>query len=254
MAAMQSGGFDPNMAGMRPGAFNSAATASETTGQQIVGEPVDNRRGNQERGPRPGEVLLPTGTVLSAVLDMDMISDYEGPWRGILVRDVYDVEKNYILLPKGTRFTGQAVRIKNINEPIQARMAMGVKWAILPNGNRIDFSKMSALDHAGVSALKDQVNYHIFAQLAGLTAYAVLGAAPSLRLETDGGDLSSKEQALSEMTSGLRNQFGSMAERYLNLVPTITVRAGTPFKVFIEDDLYIKPWMRVDDTIYTASY
>lgn len=255
MAQLQKGmEISAGQSDLRPADYNNDATASEITGQKIVGEPIANRKEspNGDRGPRPGEVLLPTGTVLSAVLDMDMISDYDGPFRGLLVRDVYDVENKYVLFPKGTRIVGTTLRIQNINEPIQARMAMAVKWAILPNGNRIDFSKMAALDAAGVAALKDKVNHHILAQLLGLTAYGVLGAAPGLNIQGQGEPLSSQQQTTASITRGMRDQFSEFAKKYLNLVPTITIRAGTPFKIFVEDDLYIKPWSRVDTTIYTS--
>ena len=43
------------------------------------------------------------------------------------------------------------------------------------------------------------------------------------------------------------------ANKYLNVVPTITVPAGTPMKIFIEDDIYVRPWARVDDTIYPSA-
>jgi len=34
------------------------------------------------------------------------------------------------------------------------------------------------------------------------------------------------------------------------LTPTIKTSNGTPFKLFIEDDIYLKPWARIDDVYY----
>lgn len=225
--------------------------ASRLPGQQIVGEAVSNRQRRQpnDSGPQPGELLLPTGSVISAVLDMTMISDYDGPWRALVERDVYDIAQEHILIPKGTRITGNTLRIGNVNEPIQARMGMPAKWAILPNGHRIDFSKQSALDHAGVAALKDQVNYHLLAQFLGVMAYAVLSS------ETDrtGTGISNDTSFEGQVGQSMREQFAPLAARYLNLVPTITLRPGTPIKIFVEDDMYLRPWAKLDDTLYTLA-
>jgi hypothetical protein len=40
--------------------------------------------------------------------------------------------------------------------------------------------------------------------------------------------------------------------KYLSLVPTVTLHAGTPIKIHTQDDMYVKPWGRVNTTIYST--
>ena len=135
---------------------------------------------------------------------------------------------------------------------IQNRMGLVVKWMVRPDGKRIDFGKSSGTDQAGVGAIPGDVNYHVMAQLGGLAAYAILGLGPSFATAA-GAPQSSQDTALKDLTGGFRSQGRDFANKYLNIVPTITVPAGTPMKIFIEDDIYVRPWARLDDTIYPTA-
>ncbi|MDA8382978.1 MAG: hypothetical protein M0037_07970 [Betaproteobacteria bacterium] len=234
-------------AAIRPVALSREATTPPAP--DVVGHVAAQGAGTSDPGPSPGEVLIPTGTVMSGILDMDLNSDFEGDWRGMLVQDVYDIHRNYIILPKGTTIIGKTVLVGGPNSILQNRMALTVQWAVRPDGTRIDFRKTAALDAAGVAALRDQVNYHALAQLGGVAAYAVLGLGPAMSI-SDGAPMSSQDYATTQFTQGIRQQIQPFAARFLNIVPTITLRAGTPFKIFVESDLYAKPWARIDNTIY----
>ncbi len=219
----------------------------------VVGEVVSSRRQRDpyNAGPQPGEVRVPVATVLSAVMVDDVISDYDGNWRALLTHDVYDVAREHILMPKGTKITGRTVRVSKVNEILQNRMAFGVTWAVLPDGKRIDMRRTATTDVAGVAALQGAVDRHILAQLGGIAAYAVLGLGPSFSTSVGAEAQSSQDVALQEFTSGSRDMGRRFALKYLNVVPTITIRSGTPMRIFIEDELFIRPWGRVDDTDYT---
>jgi type IV secretory pathway VirB10-like protein len=208
-----------------------------------VGKPAS------EAEPKPGQKLIPTGTVISGVLDQQLISDYAGPFRGLITHDVYDVTSNYILIPKGSRITGRCLRISNVNEPIQARMGLTVTWLVLPDGKRISFERrVAALDQAGVPALKDQVNYHFLAQFLGVMAYAILSSETS----REGSGWANDDTFEGDLGNSMREQFAPLAAKYLNLVPTITLRTGTPLKIFLEDDVYAYPWDSLGKRLYQA--
>jgi type IV secretory pathway VirB10-like protein len=128
-----------------------------------------------EAAPREGEYLVPVGTVMAAVLDMEINSDWEGRWRAMITRDVHDLGQDVILIPKGTRVLGTSVRPKPVNEAINERMALVAQWLVLPNGARIDLNRSTMLDGAGVAALEGDVNRHFLATLGGVVAYGVIG-------------------------------------------------------------------------------
>lgn len=195
-----------------------------------------------------GKLLVTTGTIINAVLDQTVVSDYPGGFKGRVTHDVYDPTHDYVLIPKGAKIVGRSMTIGNVNEPIQARMGLAIDWVIMPDGSRIDLSKSSALDRAGIGAIKDKVNRHFIAQFLGVGAYALL-------ISQADGDSSSnftgETDIEGDVEEELRKQFAPLAAKYLSLVPTVTLRSGQGFKVFVEDDLWVQPWSSVYENLIT---
>ena len=213
-------------------------------------EAIDVGRPRSEAEPMAGQKLIATGTVIGAVLDQELMSDYIGPFRALVTHDVYDVSNSYIIIPKGSRVIGRSLRITNVNEPIQARMGLVVRWLVLPNGKRISFERrVAALDQAGVPAIKDKVDYHFIAQFLGVAAYAVLASSTSYQ----GSGIAKDTDFEGQLGQSLREQYAPLAAKYLNLVPTITLEEGTPLKIFIEDDIYAFPWDTISNRIFRVN-
>ncbi|MBL0319161.1 MAG: TrbI/VirB10 family protein [Alphaproteobacteria bacterium] len=183
-----------------------------------------------------GTCVLASTTIIYATLDQVVISDYEGSWRGLITHDVYDVSHRAILIPAGSRIIGKTLRIKNINEPIQARMGMTVNKVILPTGETISFEKSSLLDQMGIGAVADTVDYHLLAQFMGVSAYVLLTYQTNT---TDSNDPNSPNYGLSQ---SIQQQFAPIAAKYLSLTPSITLRQGLTLRIMVEDNLYLKPW------------
>lgn len=219
--------------------------------EQPFGELASNRaaRDPSNAGPAAGEKVIPTGTIISAVTDMDMISDYAGNWIALVQRPVHDIELENILLPAGTKIVGRSIQATGPNEAIQSRMGAIPLWAIRPDGKRIDFKKSASMDAAGVGALADQVDRHFLAQFFGVAAYAVIGLGPSTSNYGAEPD-TSRDAFVREATGKGRDVGRKFAEKYLNIVPTVKIRAGTPMKIFIEDDIYVTPWESADAPHY----
>lgn len=120
-------------------------------------------------------------------------------------------------------------------------------WAIRPDGKRIDFKRTSSMDAAGVAALQGSVDRHFLAQFLGIGAYAIIGLGPSMS-NFGAQPESSRDAFVREATAKSREIGRGFAEKYLNVVPTQRIRAGTPVKIFIEDDIYVTPWAEIDAT------
>lgn len=205
-------------------------------GSPLIGQAVSE----MPQGPKVGQYLLPTAAVIKAALDQKAISDYPGPYRCRIVEDVYDVSHRYILIPKGSACKGETLRITNVNEPIQARMGMNISWVILPDGRRISFKSQAMLDREGVNAVKGDVDRHLLAQFLGVAAFAMVAS------ETE---YNTQDTVTSEGVAGavVRDKSSSIAEKYINLVPTITLKYGDRLRIFIEEEMYIYPWRRVGE-------
>jgi type IV secretory pathway VirB10-like protein len=225
--------------------------------QAVVGQSATARRERGEAAPREGEYLVPVGTVMAAVLDMEINSDWEGRWRAMITRDVHDLGQDVILIPKGTRVLGTSVRPKPVNEAINERMALVAQWLVLPNGARIDLNRSTMLDGAGVAALEGDVNRHFLATLGGVVAYGVIGgwgAAQAAKAARDDvgtaaiyGAIGGGRSAGAEIAHGLSDIGKRVASRYLNLVPTITIKPGASMNIFLDDEMYLDAWAPIDE-------
>lgn len=202
---------------------------------------------NEEPGEMP---LVPTGTIIDAVLDRDIVSDYVGPWEGHTTQDIYSIDNQFILFPKGMKIMGQSLHIGNVNEPIQNRMGMTVEWAVLPDGRRIDFHKHTPIDMTGIPAFEGSVNYHFFAQFLSVSAYALISAEAPRDVPNQYGSYQPTFQG--QFADSYRGAMLPFVMKYLSLTPTVTLHAGMPIKIHTQDDMHIKPWGRVNRTVYST--
>ncbi|EGD1138994.1 TrbI/VirB10 family protein [Salmonella enterica] len=190
-----------------------------------------------------GMMKLPVGSLINAITTMTAISDYQGgSMKAMLTHDLYDATNSYILAPKGSEFIIRVVKASNVNEVIQNRMAFMVTWLVLPNGDRIDFSRASGLDRMGIPAVKGtEVDRHILAQVLGVSAYALIGSKSSYAGSGDG-----ENSYAGDIGSGLRGLGQNYAAKFLQIVPTVELHAGEPIRIITEDEIYAYPW----DSVY----
>ncbi len=123
-----------------------------------------------------GTLVVPAGTVISAVLQQEIISDYPGRYIARIANDVFDREKDNVIIPIGSKILGESIVIRNPNQAISFRLAMPVKEIIRPDGLRIDLSKSTTnmMDTFGVGAIDGPTNFHFIPKLLGTVAYAGL--------------------------------------------------------------------------------
>ncbi|WP_263147658.1 TrbI/VirB10 family protein [Pseudomonas sp. RIT-PI-AD] len=202
--------------------------------QDVVGY----SKSNKYNADIAGKIKVPPGTLIPTTLMRKSISDYmTGSLQSIVSHDVYDTTRQYVLFPKGTEINIGVARTRNVNEAISNRVAFLVKEGVLPNGNRIDFTKASTVDREGVGAIEDQVDYHFMAQFLGVAAYAIVSSESSY---SGSGD---KEGSYAgDVGENTRREFSPLVQKYLNIVPTVTIRPGQSFRVIVEEEMYVEPW------------
>ncbi|MFA0012019.1 TrbI/VirB10 family protein [Vibrio lentus] len=180
---------------------------------------------------------LPIGTVIPAVTVMKANSDRAGTFKAVVSQSVFDVTEQYVLIPKGSEVIIKSVKMSTTNEAINAVLGMSVPWIILPDGKKIDTSKSSGMDREGMTGISDQVDHHWIEQFMGVAAYALVADNTSYD-----GTGESEGSYSGEVSQGLRDQVAPHAQKYLQLVPTTTIRAGQSMNIMIEDDIYLAPW------------
>lgn len=193
--------------------------------------------------PDPGFELLSLGSVMRAKLDQKVISDYAGPYRCRIERNVMDVTQKFVLIPAGSLCAGEVVQTGNANpnRVINNRMALSVRWIVRPDGSKIKFLSQ-VLDHDGVGAVRGKTRYHLLARISGTAAFALLSRETSRPDFSVGGSGATFE---SELGAALRSGGSDVASQYAGLAPTQTLNYGQKLRLFVSEDLYILPWRGV---------
>lgn len=217
----------------------AAGGADSTSPLPLAGYPESDLAGP----PDAGFELLSLGSVMHAKLDQKVISDYAGPYRCRIERNVMDVTQKFVLIPAGSLCAGEVVQTGNANpnRVINNRMALSVRWIVRPDGSKIKFLSQ-VLDHDGVGAVRGKTRYHLLARVSGTAAFALLSRETSRPDFSVGGSGATFE---SELGAALRSGGADVASQYAGLAPTQTLNYGQTLRLFVSEDLYILPWRGV---------
>ena len=187
--------------------------------------------------------LLSIGSVMQAKLDQKIISDYAGPYRCRIEQNVLDITQKHVLIPAGSLCTGQVLQTGSAqpNRIINNRMALSVRWIIRPDGSKIKFISQT-LDREGIGAIKGETNYHFLTRFGGTAAFALLSSETSRPDYSSGG---AGATFASDVGQTLREAGAELTAAYAGLVPTQSLNYGLKLRLFVSEDLYIRPWRDV---------
>ena len=176
---------------------------------------------------------LSEGSLIETVLTNRLDGTFNGPVNCLVSVPVYAPDSQHLLIPAGARVLGEA---KAVNTFGQSRVAVAFHRLIQPNGARIDLDQFQGLNQAGDGGLRDQVDRH-YAQIFGvsLALGAIAGfaqAQSAIGFEATGLDAYRQGIAANVSQSSAR-----ILDRFLNLLPTVTIREGHRVKVYLSNDL-----------------
>jgi type IV secretion system protein VirB10 len=179
------------------------------------------------------DLVVPQGTIITAVLETAIDSDLPGLVRAVVSRDVLGFDGSKVLIPRGSRLVGQYSSGVALN---QSRAF--VIWTRVLRSDGVSVQLVSAAtDPLGMAGLGGKVDTHFFKRF---------GAATLLSVITGGIDyLANTARSGSQVLVGnvtQANQLASIAlQRQIDIAPTIRVAQGTPVRVFVARDLDFGP-------------
>jgi type IV secretion system protein VirB10 len=177
--------------------------------------------------------VLFEGTVLETVLINRIDGQFTGPVECLLTNDVYSHDRQHLLIPSGTKLLGETRKVEAFG---QTRLAVTFHRLVMPDGFSASLDRFQGLNQIGDAGLRDQVNNHylrIFGTSLALGAIgAVAEAGTSGALTASGGDL--MRQGFAQSTAQSSSQ---ILDKFLNVLPTITIREGHRVKVYLSGDL-----------------
>ena len=191
-------------------------------------------------GPRdpPGWERIFEGQFLEAVLATRLRGDFAGPAVAIVASPLWSRDRQRVLVPRGTRAIGSAGAVGAWE---QARLAVSFHRLVFPDGRYIRL-EFGGLDQAGASGLQDRVNRHY---LSTIGAAGAVGVISGLTLRGSQPYVGGAEGARAGAGIGFGRAAESILDRYLNRLPTVTIRAGQRLRViFTSDALVPRPAFR----------
>jgi type IV secretion system protein VirB10 len=178
------------------------------------------------------------GTLFETVLINRLDGDFSGPVMAMVTTDVYSHDRQHLLIPAGSKLLGESKQVDSFG---QRRLAVFFHRLLMPDGFSLDLDRFQGLNQVGDTGLKDKVNNH-YLQIFG--ASLAVGAIGGLaQLGTNSGAAGVPQSATDTYRQGVSASVSQSSlhilDRFLNVLPTITIREGHRVKVYITQDLLV---------------
>lgn len=184
----------------------------------------------------PPNTLL-AGSVIPVTLITGINSDVPGDVVAQVRQDIYDsVTGETLLIPQGSRLIG--VYDGNTKNG-QSRIGVAFTRIIFPDGNYVEIDKQKGTDSAGYPGLADKVDNHTGRLVSAGVMTSLLSAAAQIAAGNTNTSTNSTfgQLAVQGAATNIMNAGGDLLKRDMQITPTITVRPGIQFSVFINKDL-----------------
>ncbi len=177
--------------------------------------------------------VLFEGTVLETVLINRLDGQFTGPLACLLTSDLYSHDRQHLLIPAGSKLLGETRKVAAFG---QTRLAVVFHRLVMPDGYSANLDQFQGLNQIGDAGLRDQVNNHYLRIFGASLAIGAIGAVAeggtSGALTASGTDL--LRQGFAQSTAQSSAQ---ILDKFLNVLPTITIREGPRVKVYLSGDL-----------------
>ena len=232
--AQQGGGADAQA--VPPGPAADQAPAPNSLGfPGAAAQPARdyaNPRRLEGGGDPPGWERIYEGSFLEAVLVTQLSGDFPGPVLAQVAVPFYSADRQRVLVPRGARVIGTASAVLGQD---QERLAVSFHRLIYPDGRwaALDFH---GLNQVGEGALKDQVNRHYFSMFAAVGAVGIISGLTLQNSSPYGGGAQAFRAGAGQ---GLGQAAEQILQRFLNRLPTITIRAGHRLRIWFTSDVLV---------------
>ena len=217
---------------LHPETPSAPAPVEEPAPATHLAPPPTDRRSPVAASEEPRYRLF-EGTLIETVLTNRLDGTFTGPVNALVSVPLYASDQQHLVIPAGSRVLGEA---RAVNTSGQSRLAVVFHRVILPNGTHVDLNGFHGLNQVGDLGLQDQVDRH-YAQIFGvsLAIGAIAGFAQAQ--STVGLDATGLDTYRQGVAANVSQSSARILDRFLNRLPTITIREGHRIKVYLSNDL-----------------
>ncbi|HEB8363747.1 TPA: conjugal transfer protein TrbI [Campylobacter coli] len=235
---------DINLGAINPqntGLGLESGTNKDVQGQQFLSQKKDNGYLKYVKQKPLSTYEIKAGWNIPAILITGVNSDLPGQILAQVTQNVYDsATGKYLLIPQGTKVVG--VYSSNIIYG-QSRLLVAWNKLIFPNGDTLNLDGMQGTSQDGYTGFEDQVDNHYF-RIFG-SAFLLSSISAGIALSDNSDTNSEKETASDKAIAQAIQQMGQVASemirKNMNISPTLKIRPGYKFNIFVTKDIILEP-------------
>ena len=228
-AELDAGRALPSGLQIQPPAVSPLGSTDST--RVVQGDPLNPAIVRSPNTP-PGWERIYEGSFIEAVLVNQLNGDFPGPVLASVAVPFYSADRQRIVIPRGARLIGSASAVAGQD---QERLAVGFHRLIFPDGRWVSL-EFRGLNQIGEGALKDQVNRHYFSMFASVGAVGIISGLTLRGSDPYAGGM---EGVRAGAGQGLAQGATTILDRFLNRLPTITIRAGHRLRIWLTSDVLV---------------
>ena len=240
-------------------ATTRAAGLNRVEPQASAGAPVEQARGagaspTTQEQPRTPERTGPIsaagplhrileGTLVDAVLTNRLDGSTAAPVNCLVTNALYSHSGQHVVIPAGARLLGETKPVQSFGE---TRLAVAFHRLVMPDGRTYRLDQFIGLNQIGDAGLKDKVNHHYLATFGAAAAVGLISGL-SQYIGSAGlgrGDGDDRTVVIAGGVGDATTQATmQVMNRFLNRLPTITIREGHRVKVYLTSDLELPAYV-----------
>lgn len=227
--------------------------------QASAGAPVEQARGAGASPTTPEQARTPErtgpisaagplhrileGTLVDAVLTNRLDGSTAAPVNCLVTNALYSHSGQHVVIPAGARLLGETKPVQSFGE---TRLAVAFHRLLMPDGRTYRLDQFIGLNQIGDAGLKDKVNHHYLATFGAAAAVGLISGL-SQYIGSAGlgrGDGDDRTVVIAGGVGDATTQAAmQVMNRFLNRLPTITIREGHRVKVYLTSDLELPAYV-----------
>jgi type IV secretion system protein VirB10 len=184
------------------------------------------------------------GTLIDTVLTNRLDGSSAAPVNCLVTNPVYSHSGQHVIIPAGARILGETKPVQALGE---TRLAVVFHRVLMPDGRTYGLNQFNGLNQVGDAALRDQVNHHYLSTFGASAAVGLItGLSQSLGNIGFGGDGDRTIVIAGGVGDATSQATAQVMNRFLNRLPTITIREGHRVKVYLTADIELPAYQSAD--------
>jgi type IV secretion system protein VirB10 len=177
------------------------------------------------------------GTVIDTVLTNRLDGSGTSPVNCLVTNPVFSHSGQHVLIPAGARILGETQPVQALGE---TRLAVAFHRLLMPDGSTLRLDQFMGLNQIGDAGLRDKVNHHYWSMFGSAGAVGLIsGLAQWIGSAGLSGGTGDRTVIIAGGADAASQASLQVMSRFLNRLPTVTIREGHRVKVYLTSDLQL---------------